>query len=123
MNLRDSENNTNAEDDEGDVGSTRQTQIVQGSANIRESVHSLDSMSQASINSSRLNPYPIIDKELKRNWLKVSFNGVTKRINKGTKDLDELKIILWNRFGALYKRIEDPGALKIHAQLPKIASN
>jgi len=119
-------NNDNGVDDEGDVGSTRQTQItqiVQGSANIRETEHSIVNMSQASIHSSSLNPYPIIDKELKRNWLKVSFNGVTKRINKGTKDLDELKIIIWNRFGGLYKTIEDPGSLKVHAQLPKVASN
>ena len=34
-------------------------------------------------------------------WVKATYRGITKRLANVPHDLDELKIVLWNRFGAL----------------------
>ena len=36
-----------------------------------------------------------------------------------TGDLEELKIILWNRFGELRETVSDPGSLVLQAELPR----
>ena len=73
--------------DEGDVGSTRQSRSK----------------------SSRGRADGSID--LKRNWIKATYNGVVKRFHQAPTDLEELKIFIWMRFGALRDNFQDPGAL------------
>ena len=53
--------------------------------------------------------------------MKVTFDGVTKRVHIASNDLDELKIFLWNRFAALRNEYDDPGVLLISAELPREA--
>ena len=97
--------NNNA-DDEGDVGSTRQSNHNRRSAN--------------SANSKNAGAQLV---DVKRNWVKVRYQCVTKRLNNAPKNLDELKIVLWNRFGELRENVNDPGNLMVSAELPKSAGS
>ena len=87
--------------DEGDVGSTRQRKKRIAPAASRV------------VNS---HPHEVIG-EVK--WVKATFRGMTKRLANVPDNLDELKIVLWNRFGALKNEFQDPGALTVAAELPK----
>ena len=76
--------------DEGDVGSTRQTNP-----------------------SQRTESRQLPTGDVKKNWIKVRYQRVTKRICNAPKDIEELKIFLWNRFGELRDTFPDPGTLFI----------
>lgn len=88
--------------DEGDVGSTRQTKLLLEDAK----------------NQKRLLPKGQTG-NVKKNWIKVRHNLVTKRMNNIPVDLDELKIFLWNRFGELKNYYANPGSLQVSAELPR----
>ena len=52
------------------------------------------------------------DYDLKKDWIKVTYLGVTKRIYKAPiEDINELKIFIWNRFKSLRRKVVDPGDL------------
>ena len=94
------------EEDEGDVGSTRQDKTKQGR---------VEKAKRSSGGS-----FPQID--TKQNWVKATYGGKTKRLlNVSTVDLEELKITLWTRFAALRDRVNNPGSLILKAELPKSA--
>lgn len=44
---------------------------------------------------------------------------VTKRLLNVPKHIDELKIVLWNRFSAVKERVGDPGVLELLGELPR----
>lgn len=50
---------------------------------------------------------------MKKNWIKVRYRMLTKRLSGAPQDLDEFKIFLWNRFGELRETVSDPGSLTI----------
>ena len=60
--------------------------------------------------------------DIKRNWIKATYNRVTKRLYCVSSDLEELKILLWMRFGGLRDNFQDPGALQVFAELPRPAN-
>ena len=60
---------------------------------------------------------------MKKNWIKVRYQHLTKRLNNAPLNLDELKIVLWNRFGSLRDNLNDPGSLIISAELPRSAGD
>jgi len=68
----------NSQQDEGDVGSTRQSRPKL----------SKGSRGEGSVDT-------------KRNWIKATYSGITKRLYQPPIELEELKILLWMRFGAL----------------------
>ena len=50
--------------------------------------------------------------DLKKDWIKVTYLGRTKRIYKAPiDDINELKIFIWNRFKGLRNKVVDPGNL------------
>lgn len=44
------------------------------------------------------------DIDVKKNWLKATYGNVTKRVYNSSMEIEELKIALWMRFGALRDR-------------------
>ena len=56
--------------------------------------------------------------ETRKNWVKVTHALVTKRMLNVPAHIDELKIVLWNRFGTLKTRVSEPGKLLLQGEFP-----
>lgn len=57
--------------------------------------------------------------EVKKDWVKVTHQITTKRMLSVPKHIEELKIVLWNRFHSLKDRVSDPSVIELHAELPR----
>ena len=56
--------------------------------------------------------------ETKKNWVKVTHALVTKRMLNVPAHIDELKIVIWNRFRTLKTRVSEPGKLLLQGESP-----
>ena len=99
---------SSSQQDEGDVGSTRENTIIKESMQKRRASRKISRVARSDI-------------DVKKNWLKATYGNVTKRVYNSSMEIEELKIALWMRFGALRDRFQDPGSLQVLAQLPKPA--
>ena len=110
--LQSDENRKSRSTDEGDVGSTRQSRR---SAD-KSSKKKVGDLSFQELYCGKRSEEQ--SGETKQDWIKVTYGRHTKRIYKAPQDVNELKIFIWNRFGALKNNVVDPGNLQLFAQLP-----
>lgn len=76
---------------------------LDGSKGSKGSKHSgslHDSGDMSSRNKRKIRK-PKSNVDLKKHWIKATYNRATKRILNAPLELEELKIALWMRFGAL----------------------